>query len=214
MRKLLFAVLLILALTGVAFAKEDESQKSDISLFAGVMAPDFKGVNDNGDVVKLSDYLKKGSVVLIFYRGAWCSYCNLHLKNFEQNANEIRDLGAELIAVSVDKPEWSAEIVQKQSLSFDVISNPDAKIIKSYNLFHTVPPALRQRYLDHNLDLKTYSGRDDGVIAVPATFVINREGKIIFSYANEDYKVRTQPEEVIGVLEKLKNSTETEEAIK
>jgi len=214
MRKIFLTTLLVFLLAGIAFAKEKAGAKNDISLYAGTTAPDFTGVNSKGQTVKLSDNLEKGPVVLIFYRGAWCSYCNLHLKNFEQNANEIRDLGAEIIAVSIDKPEHVAEIVEKQTLSFAVISNPDAKIIRSYNLLYAVPPALRQRYLDHNLDLKTYSGRDDGVIAVPAIFVINKKGKIIFSYANEDYKVRAEPEEVIRVLEKLENSTGTEEEVK
>ncbi len=109
------------------------------------------------------------------------------------------------MAVSVDKPEYGAKIVQKDNLGFEIISDPQADILKSYNVIYKVPDELAKKYLnDYHIDLKAHSGRSDHIIAVPATYVIDKFGRIIFAYANINYKVRTKPEEVLTVLKDLK----------
>lgn len=175
-----------------------------IGLEAGQQAPAFTAPTHDGGQISLAQLYQQGPVVLIFYRGAWCPYCNLHLQAFQSRIQDFKALGAQVVAVSVDKPEYAAEAAQKGNLDFPVVSNPGGEILADYNLMNRVPAELARKYREeYNIDLEKHSGREDHLIAVPATFVIDQNGIIVFAYANEDYKVRTQPEEVLAVLEKL-----------
>ncbi|MCQ9208183.1 MAG: redoxin domain-containing protein [Omnitrophica bacterium] len=174
-------------------------------LKVGTVAPDFTGVTYMGNKIRLSDVYKNGPVVLIFYRGAWCPYCNLHLQSFQKRLKDFEKLGATILAVSIDKPEYGAETVKDNSLGFEVISDTQANILEAYKVIYKVPDQLAEKYRnEYQIDLEAHSGRTDHLIAIPATYIIDKTGKIVFAYANEDYKVRTQPNEVLDVLEKLK----------
>ncbi len=174
-------------------------------LSVGTMAPDFTATTYKGGSVTLSNEYKKGPLVLIFYRGGWCPYCNLHLKSFQKSLGDFTALGATILAVSVDKPEGAANVVKNNELGFDVISDSQADILKAYNVVYQVSEELAVKYLnEYKIDLEAYSGRKDHVIAVPATYVIDTSGKIVFAYANEDYKVRVEPEQVLNILKSLK----------
>ena len=171
----------------------------------GTVAPDFTATTYEGNKITLSNVYKKGVVVLIFYRGAWCPYCNLHLKSFQERLEDFKKLGVTILAISVDKMEYSAKAVKDNRLGFEVISDNQSEILKDYKLLYKVPDDLVVKYLnEYNIDLEIHSGKTDHVIAIPATYIIDKNGEIIFAYANEDYKVRTKPEEVLNILEKLK----------
>lgn len=168
-------------------------------------APDFEALNYEGKMVRLSQFYKKGPVVFVFYRGGWCPYCNLQLKQLQLNLDEFKKYNASLIAISVDKPVKAAETVKNLSLGFDAISDQQTNILKDYNLAYKVPDTLNAKYKDqYGIDLEAASGRTDHVISIPATYIIDQTGRIVFAYANEDYKVRTSPEEILAELEKLK----------
>jgi len=184
-------------------AKAQEPEAPGLKV--GTMAPDFTALTYENNTLTLSDHFKQGPVVLIFYRGAWCPYCSLHLRSFQERLGDFQKLGATVLAVSVDQQEYGIKIVQKEALGFDVISDPGSEILREYNVVFQVPDDLAQKYLDeYQIDLQAHSGRKDHVIAVPATYVIDMTGKIIFAYANTDYKTRTKPEEVLEVLKILK----------
>lgn len=199
-RALVFMIPLLMV--GPSFAQDVITDGQDTpGLKVGSVAPEFTAPTDAGHKVTLSDYYKKGPVILIFYRGAWCPHCNLHLKSFQDRLEDFKKLGATILAVSVDKPEYGAKTVQKDGLGFEVVSDPQADILSAYNVIYKVPDDLAEKYLrEYHIDLQAHSGRKDHVIAVPATYVIDKSGKIVFAYANMDYKVRTRPEEVLDVL--------------
>ncbi|MCA9395557.1 MAG: redoxin domain-containing protein [Candidatus Omnitrophica bacterium] len=174
-------------------------------LKVGESAPDFSALNTAGSRVVLSDLYQSGPVVLIFYRGAWCPYCNLHLRQFQSKLPEFRNLGATLIAVSVDKPVYAQKISDEQNLGFDVISNPDAGILTDYKSSFLVPKELAEKYKnEYGLDLELYSGRKDYLIAVPATYVIDSGGIVRFAYADTDYTTRVSPDQVLDFLRSKK----------
>jgi len=211
MKRMFSAAGLILAAmcwihSGVLSAETVEAPKPMPGLQIGDTAPNFSGDAYEGGTVTLSDLYAKGPVVLIFYRGAWCPYCNLHLKSFQEKLPEIQALGAQVLAVSVDLKEYANETVQKNGLGFEVVSNPDADILKSYGLVFHVPAELEKKYREeYHIDLEKHSGRKDFLIAIPATYVIDTDGRIVFAYASEDYKVRTKPEEVVDVLKSMQD---------
>ena len=198
MKSLLLSCFIMTAFVTMSFGQDQPG------IGKGVKAPDFEALNFKGEKVKLSDLYKDGPVVLIFYRGSWCPYCNTQLQQLQSRLEDIRKYGASLVAVSVDKIDKAAEAVEGHDLEFEVISNPEGDILRAYDLIYKVPDELNKKYKEqYNIDLEAASGRTDHVIAIPATYVINTSGTIVFAYANEDYKVRTSVEEIIQELEKL-----------
>ena len=126
------------ALGGYVMAQEKNIPMNEIGLRVGNEAPDFTGETYRGNTVRLSELYKSGPVVLIFYRGAWCPYCNLHLKAFQDKYGEFEALGAVILAVSVDKPQYAQKTVQDVALGFEVISDPGAEILGKYNVIYRV----------------------------------------------------------------------------
>lgn len=176
---------------------------------AGVQAPDFIGTDFRGDRIQLSRLYADGPVVLVFYRGSWCPYCNIHLQQIQAQLEDIKKFNATVVAVSVDKVDKAAKGVDGNDLDFYVISNPKGDILEKYRLTYVVPEALNKKYLDeYNIDLEAASGRTDRMIAIPGTYVIDTTGNIAFAYADENYKMRTSPREIISELRKLKMATQ------
>ena len=188
---------LVLAMT---FAAAPAAAQDMPGLQVGDLAPDFTANDFRGEKFTLSDHYDEGPVILVFYRGGWCPYCNKHLQSLQARMEDFEKFGARLVAVSVDTVEKAAEPVKGHNLTFDVISNPEGDIIKAYGLSFKVPVEIREKYKEYGIDLKAASGRDDGLIAVPATYIID-EGKIIFAYADEDYTKRATPEQILAALD-------------
>ena len=178
-------------------------QAQQPGLSVGQSAPDFTGITYQGKSVDFyQDYLNQGPVVLIFYRGSWCHFCNLQLQEYQQHFPEFQERGVTLLFVSVDKQEKAAAMVEEKAYSFDVIADPEAAILEAYNVIFQVPEALATMYKErYQIDLQEASGRDDRVIAVPATYVINQDGQIVYAYANENYKVRVTAEEILKIID-------------
>ena len=176
-------------------------------LEVGAIAPDFTSKNYKGEDVRFYDLLEDGPAVLVFYRGGWCYYCNLQLREFEKERRGFEKYNAKVIALSVDKVEKAAEWVVDKDFTFEVISNTEADILHDYNLVFQVPEDLAKMYKEkYDIDLEEASGRTDRIIAIPGVVVVDPSKEIIFSYANEDYKVRKTPEEILTVLEEWKNA--------
>ena len=171
-------------------------------LKTGGVAPSFSAKDIDGKTFDLNAELKTGSVILVFYRGGWCPYCNLQLRDVQTNLlPETAKYKAQIVAISVDKPDEGLLSKGKNELGFRVLTDQDAKIIKLYNLAFTVPKDLVKKYKnEYKIDLEKSSGRKHHVIAVPAVVVIGTKGKIEYFYANEDYKVRAKNEDVINAL--------------
>lgn len=198
MRRFILGAMMALGFLGMGASVEA------LGLPVGDVAPDFEVMNYQGAVVKLSEEIKKGPLVLIFYRGGWCFYCNRQLKSFQEALPDIEALGARLIAVSVDQKAKVGESVMQEGWGFEVIPNPQADLLELYNVVYHVPDETEDLYREkYQINLEAASGRGDHLIAVPATFVIDQKGFIIFAYVNEDYKIRTQPNEVLQILQGL-----------
>ncbi len=170
-------------------------------LQAGEQASDFTAVNYKGEKVVFSDYYKDGPVVLIFYRGGWCMFCNKQLHAFQQSIEEFEELGVKIVALSVDQQDVAAKYVADKEFDFEIISNPEANILRMYDLVYEVPQDLRKKYKEeYKIDLQKASGRVDGIIAIPATYIVEQGGLITFAYANEDYRIRKSPQEILHIL--------------
>jgi peroxiredoxin len=171
----------------------------------GEIAPDFLLPNAVGEKISLYEQLKKGPVVLTFYRGGWCPYCNLELRAYESVLQDIQEAGATLIAISPQKPDASLSTKEKNDLSFQVLSDDTYEVIRAYNLYFTFPEHLKQTYSEKfKLDLTKFNGSDDPwSLPVPGTFIINKDRKVVLARSNANYMERLDPAEVVSFLKEL-----------
>jgi len=177
----------------------------DPGLKVGERAPDFSLPNAFDRKVSLTDLLSDGPVILTFYRGAWCPYCNLQLRGLQQTLPYFEQYGARLVAVTPQKPDKSREQVEKDGYPFEVLSDLGDRVIKAYNLYYEVPAQVREIYKQRiSLDLAEYNGAGRYLLPVPATFVIDRRGIIQAAFADLDYRKRVEPVAILAALEALR----------
>jgi len=186
-------------------AKALASAMPDPGLRVGERAPEFVLPNAFGEPVRLSGLLSVGPVVLTFYRGAWCPYCNLQLRGLQQTLPFIEQQGAQLVAITPQKPDKSLGQVEKDGYSFEILSDLDDRVMKAYRLYFEVPPDLSEVYKHRlSLDLAEYNGEGRYVLPVPATFVIDRDGVVRAAFADVDYRQRVEPAAVVAALQTLR----------
>lgn len=169
----------------------------------GGKAPDFTLKNAFGQKVRLSKELKKGPVILVFYRGAWCPFCNLHLHTLNQSLATFKKYDAQLITVTPQTPDKSAGQIKKDQYPFEVLSDLDDSVMKAYNLYYKLDPELVAVYKKAGLDIEEYNGKGRAALPVPGTFIIDKKGVIRGVHADLDYKNRMEPEAIVSVLKKL-----------
>lgn len=176
----------------------------DPGLDVGDKAPDFTLPNAFGESVSLYEQLETGPVVLVFYRGAWCPYCNLQLHTLRESLPAIEGEGAQLITVTPQKPDKSLEQVKEDDYPFEILSDLDSSVMKAYNLYFEVPMELVDVYRrNFGLDLADYNGDGRYVLPVPATYIIDREGVIREGAADVNYKQRMEPAAIVEALKQL-----------
>ncbi len=169
----------------------------------GDKAPEFELSSVRGGTLSIRDALAEGPVVLSFYRGSWCPFCNLELNALQQQLPAIRECGARLIAVSPEKPDSSLTHAEKLNLEFDVLSDPRNRVADAYGLIMTVLESLRPLYLQWGIDLPAANGDDSHQLPVPATYVIERSGIIRAAHVDKDYTKRMEPEAIVEALKAL-----------
>jgi peroxiredoxin len=187
-----------------AMARADaELAASDISqraLKAGDRVPDFQLPDARGGSVRLTDLLAHGPVVLNFYRGGWCPYCNLELRALQKALPDITRLGAQLVAISPQIPDESLATAEKHALAFPVLSDVGSVTAKAYGIAFDLAEELRPIYTRFGHALPDKNGDDSWVLPIPATYVIDRDGKIALAFIDVDYRNRLEPAEILSVL--------------
>lgn len=178
------------------------AQNAGQGIRPGDKAPDFTLKDQNGKEVNLYQLLKKGPVVLNWYRGGWCPYCNLELKGLADKTAEINQLGATLVAISPELPDKTMTTVEKNNLSFTVVSDSDNNIARKYDLVFKLDSETAGRY-ENSFGLSRYNGNDKGELPVPATYIIDQKCIVRYAFINPDYKKRANPDDVLMYLTQL-----------
>lgn len=169
-------------------------------LKAGDAAPEFKVFNQNHETLELIELLKKGKVIVLFYRGAWCPYCNRHMSNLQDSLNLITEKGASIIVLS---PEVDASIeksISKTKATFNIVHDSAYTIMNKYGVAFQVDEKSIKRYKLFGIDLEEANGNQDNILPVPATFIINKKGIIDFIHFDENYKKRLSVESILKYL--------------
>lgn len=169
----------------------------------GDRAPDLTLPDAHGAPVSLARLLEKGPVVLVFYRGGWCPFCNMQLKAYQAVLPRIAAAGASLVAISPEKPDDTVTTSEKNALTFPVLSDIAQKAGRAFGLVYAFTDELRSVYDGFNLDIPGKNGSpDDWSLPLSATYVIGSDGRILFADTGVDYRHRTDPLDVLALLEK------------
>jgi peroxiredoxin len=169
----------------------------------GSKAPDGHARDLDGKDVALSSLYARGPILLIFYRGGWCPYCNFEIHAFTTGYPEYRKRGVTPVAVSVDKPEAEARMQATYSIPFPVLSDSDVTIISSFHVARIVGTDESTKMKGFGVDLESYSGRTHHEIAIPALFLIDRAGTVRWAHSDPDIRVRPSTEQILAVIDAI-----------
>lgn len=176
------------------------AQSAPEGLFISSKAPDFKAKDQNGNEIRLKDLLKKGKVVLVFYRGYWCPYCNKELSRLQDSLSLIQAKGATLLAVSPEKPEGISQTAEKTKAEYSILHDEGLKIMKAYDVAFEVPENTITRYKNAGLDIEKNNGSNGKYLPVPAVYVIDQEQTVRYRFFDSDYKKRPSVQEILDNL--------------
>lgn len=138
--------------------------------------------------------------MLTFYRGGWCPYCNLQLRAYQAALPQIAALGARLVAISPQLPDNSLGTVEKNALTFDVLSDAGNTVARSYGLVYALPAELREALRSNDKALSRINGDESWELPVPATYVIGKDGRVLLASLHIDYRTRLEPEAILAAL--------------
>jgi peroxiredoxin len=170
------------------------------ALKTGDRAPVIALKNAKGETVEVSALLERGPVIVTFYRGGWCPYCNLQLKAFQRILPDIKAAGASLVAISPEKPDDTLSTAEKNALAFEVLSDVGQKVGRAFGLVYQFSDELKSAYQGFGIDIPAKNAADEWALPLSATYVIGRDGIIIYAYTDADYRDRADPMDVLAIL--------------
>jgi peroxiredoxin len=190
----------VIATLGAELEKLAASGIAKHALAPGAKAPDFSLPDVQGRSVVLSSLLTKGPVVVTFYRGGWCPFCNLQLRAYQGILPEIHGLGAELIAISPQTVDYALSDAEEKQLTFPVLCDPQNRVARTYGLVYTLSDALKKLQTGFGNPIPKFNGDDSWELPMPGTFVLNREGVVKLAHVDPNYTVRLEPAAILEAL--------------
>ncbi|XPV77567.1 MAG: peroxiredoxin-like family protein [Desulfovibrio sp.] len=169
----------------------------------GQKLTDFTLQNPKGETVSLKQLRKNGPVVITFYRGGWCPYCNVELRAYQQVLDKIIAAGAALVAITPELPDASLSTTEKNDLRFEVLTDEHSKYAHEINIMFTISKEIAEIYKGFGIDVEAHNGTGQFNVPLAATFVVDKEGILQFAFTAADYTVRADPEEIIKELNSL-----------
>jgi len=177
------------------------AQEKPEGLFINSKAPDIKAKDQSGVEINLKELRKKGPVVIIFYRGNWCPYCNKELTRLQDSLQLITEKGASVIAVTPEASEGINKTIEKTKAVFPIIHDEEMKIAKAYKVAYEVDERTTGRYKSFGTDLLAINQQKlKAWLPVPAVYIVNKDGAVTYRYFNEDYKKRPTIKEILAEL--------------
>ncbi|REJ78940.1 MAG: AhpC/TSA family protein [Acidobacteria bacterium] len=181
-----------------------ESGVVDSALKVGDSMPGFELKDAYDKVHSSASLLEEGPIILVFYRGAWCPYCNLYLRGLQRRLADFEERGAQLVAISVEPPDRSLKVVKDNKLDFTVLSDPGLETARKFGIVYELPQVVDSAVKKRGLDIAKYNGQENAELPISATYVVSKRGKIEYAFLDADYKKRGSPDDIIKVLDRLK----------
>lgn len=193
---LLFSFLLIVS--SFVFAQTETVYPAGLKV--GDIAPDFNAKDQNGKTVSLKQALKNGPVVMLFYRGQWCPFCNKQLSRFSDSLSQLTAKGASVLAITPENAENVKKTIEKTKASFSVLEDEGLTIMKLYKVNFAVDENTITKYKGYGIDFDKANGTNGANLPVPATYIIGQNGKIKYVFFNTDYRKRASVQEILNNL--------------
>lgn len=172
------------------------------ALQVGDTAPNFTLTNATGEKISLAEQLKNGPVILTWYRGGWCPYCNITLNRLQKELPKFRALDTSLLALSPELPDSSISTKEKNELTFEVLSDVGNNVARDYGVVYKLPDPVATAY-QNGFDLHKYNGDESDELPLSATYVIAQNGTIQFAFLDAEYRNRAEPIDILAVLQEL-----------
>ena len=169
-------------------------------LARGDTAPDFDLQSSGKHRVSLAETLKNGKVILTFYRGSWCNFCNMALGHWQSRSAAIQERGATLLAIAPETPSHAAKFRTSAGITYPLLSDPDNRTADAYGLSFDLPPEARRKLEALGTDVGSFNGNCDWSVPITATFLVDTSGHILIADCNPDYRKRLEPDDIISAL--------------
>lgn len=201
-------MLTVAIFTGSAVAQRpsvvtvDDAVKTALNV--GAKMPAFTLKDSFGKDVSSRDLLKKGNLVVVFYRGSWCPFCNAYLHKLQGRLADITSAGGNLVAISVENPDASMAVAKKNEVQFTVLSDPNLDTARKFGIVYQLPDTTNTAYKSRGLDVAKHNAMTLPELPLAVTYIIDRKGKIVYAFLETDYKKRAEPDVIIENLKKIK----------
>lgn len=209
----IFWMFVLISLTAMTPLRAQEPQiandpKATQPLEVGATVPDVEITGIDGKVVKMSSLYQSKPLVVVFFRGGWCPICIRHTQELIKVYPKVQEFGAELIGVSPDAVANSKSNHEKNASPFPFYSDAQVAASQAFGLAFRVDDQTFKKYKGFGIDLESASGHQHHALPIPAVYVINQEGKIVFAHSDPDYRQRLEPNKILSVLENLTSSSQ------
>ena len=193
----------VIAQNGLAQAASPE-EAVKTALNVGATIPSFELKDATGKLVSSRDLMKDGNLVIVFYRGSWCPFCNTYLHTLQTRLTDITGAGGKLVAISIENPDASMAVAKKNEVQFTVLSDPDLYTAKKFGIVYVLPAATDQAYKSHGLDVAKHNAMAKPELPLAVTYVVDKHGKIVYAYLDADFRKRAEPDVIVANLQKIK----------
>lgn len=170
------------------------------ALQIGDIIPDIPLTNNEGNTIKLNELIKSEYLILNFYRGGWCPYCNMELREYERLQNDFNNVGTDIVAISSEIAELALKTSSKNVISYPILTDKDAQLMKAIGIVFKLDEASKREFVNFGMDFSHINGNGNYELPVPAIYVINKEFKVVFVHFEENYMTRLEPKELLNEL--------------
>lgn len=198
MKKITLLLSFSLIISSLAFAQVETVYPEGLKV--GDMAPDFSAKDQDGKTISLKQALQKGPVVMLFYRGQWCPYCNKQMSRFSDSLSLLIAKGASLLAIAPETAENVKKTIEKTKSTFPVLVDQGLAIMKMYKVNFAVDEKTITKYKGYGIDFDKTNGVNGANLPVPATYIIGKDGKVKYVFFNTDYRKRASVMDVLNNL--------------
>lgn len=193
----------VLAAIGQSIDEVVNSGLARRALKAGDIAPAFALPDQAGRMVSSQSLLHRGPLVITFYRGVWCSYCNLELQSLQEAMADIRARRACLVAISPQTPNYSRKSQRDNDLAFPILSDRGGRIADAFGLLWTMPEYLRDLHRETGADITSFNGDNSWALPIPGRYIIGQDGTIAYAEIDPDHRRRPEPTDLYPTLDRL-----------
>ena len=198
MKKITLLLSFLLIISSFAFAQAETFYPEGLKV--GDMAPDFSAKGQDGKTISLKQALQKGPVVMLFYRGQWCPYCNKQMSRFSDSLSLLIAKGASILAIAPETAENVKKTIEKSKSTFPVLADQGLAIMKMYKVNFAVDEKTITKYKGYGIDFEKANGVNGANLPVPATYIIGKDGKVKYVFFNTDYRKRASVMDILNNL--------------